>query len=76
MTASGVKRLHPTSRVYGEAAGVNADLLYERGGHLKRDSEFPAVRGTRSSGRSMISDRVLCSRVRMSCVEPGSYTDA
>jgi len=44
-TVAGVKRLRPISRDVRRSTEVNRDLLYESDEHLKRDAEFPPMRG-------------------------------
>jgi hypothetical protein len=66
VTASGVKRLRPISSDVRRSTKVNRDLLYEPDEHLKRDAEFPPMRGKRGSGVGSMrlgSDRLRrCSR--------------
>ena len=45
MTGIGVKRLRPISRDVRRSTEISRDLLYERDEHLKRDAEFPPMRG-------------------------------
>ena len=52
VAAIGVKRLRPISRDVRRRTEVNRDLLYEPDEHLKRDAEFPPMRGKRVAERS------------------------